>query len=363
MIELNTTAISVVDSSVITALTSNDQPKIHVLTEGTEREILLQESIGNILFPAQLDIKLRESEKDLGVAGLVVLPLEGGGRGPIINHGETITLSLLFSLLANALTKNQLGPELISYLDRIPKALPNTKEQSGYGSHDDVIVLNHDWSGHPPMIELMLAQGPMINIIHTQVGIDPDCITYVEIPQQEIIYGHTGVVTDNTFTIKAAILEKAVPVLKTINWTAADITGPPLTVLTTESPVTNTTNACMGLRIKGVLGLSNNTVHAVAGAMYAQMSVDAEPWVSIAVIHWNFDDNDGGIVSEKFDVIMAYNQSAHSYKFRGYLVVDSDDEPNRQLTGSISIDTVTESGSGTILSNDLLLKWSSKEKL
>ena len=363
MLKVNDNIQHVVDTSVTTSLVPSNQPKLYVVTNDTQREIFLEEKIGQLSFPVQHNIAIKNLEKDLGYAGLVVVPIEGGGRGPIINYGETITLSLLFSLLNNTLTKEQLSPELLGYLDRIPYDMPNIKDQHGYASHNELITLNHSWAGYPPIIELSIAPGSFMHVIHTQVGVDPNCITYVEIPKQEAVYGHSGVVNNNQFIIKAAILEKTDPITKSLNWVPPAIKGPPLTILTEESLTTNTTIGCMGLRIKGKIGLTNELVYEVSGAMYAQVSVDDGPWVNIAVLHWHFKENNSGLIEEKFDEIFVYDHMNHHYKFRGRLVTNSSDEVNRELTGHIHIDTVTEFGSGEVLSNDLLIKWASKEKL
>jgi len=363
MLKVNDNTHHVVDTSATTALVPSYFSKLYVVTNDVSQEIFLEEKIGQLSFPAQQKLDTKSPEQDLGYAGLVVVPIEGGGRGPIINYGETITRTLLFSLLNNTLTKDQFGPELLAYLDRIPYGMPNTKDQHGYATHNELITLNHYWAGYPPIIELSIAPGSFMHVIHTQVGIDPDCITYVEIPKQEAIYGHSGVINGHQFMIRAAILEKADPNTKFLNWVPPVIKGPPLTVLTAESTVTNTTVNCMGLRIKGKVGLTNNLAYEVSGAMYAQMSVDNGPWVNIAVLHWHFKENNSEYIEEKFDEILVYNHTNHHYKFRGRLVTNPSDEVNRELTGHIHIDTVTEFGSGEVLSNDLLIKWASKEKL
>jgi len=352
------------DRSVVTALQPVNQPKLYVVKDSAEREISLQETLGELSYPLATTSLQVGSEKDLGTAGgLVVVPLVGGGRGPIINYGETITLSLLFSLLANALTKDQLSPALLTQLDQIVSGMPNTKDQYGYATHNETVVLSHLWTGYPPIIEISPAPGPALNIIHTVVGEDPDCITYVEIPRQELVYGHSGVVNHQQFTVRAAILEKTEPLVKEIDWAPAGVIGPPLTALTALSLVSNTTAACMGLRIKGSLSLTNFLAYAVSGAMYAQMSVDSGPWVNVAALHWSFKENESITVSEYFDEILVFDHSQHSYQFRGQLVTISGEETERELIGSLHIGTVTEFGSGAVLSNDLLVKWASKEKL
>jgi len=333
------------------------QFKIYANNIKEKQQIVLNDFLGDIALPAQI----APDDIDANTASVVILPLTGGGRGPVINNGETITTELLKTLLTNVITTNELGTDLNTLLGYIPVAKANSKEQEGFATHNDIITLSHDWSGYPPKIELSLAFGSIINVVNTQVGVDPTCITYFEVPQQEILFGHSGIVNDNQFTIKAAILEKSSPVINTLNWSPADIVGPPLTAITTESPLTNTTVDCVGFRVKGTLGVSNNLSYSVDGTMFAQVSIDSNNWVNLARFRWRFEDNDTGIKTENFDSFIMVDQTAHDYKFRGYLILESDDELNRELTGSIHIDTVAEVGSGTILSNDVQLKWRAKE--
>jgi len=358
-----TYAVHVTDTARVTALTSAEPPRLYVVQGNEEREILPQVSVGELTLPALAAVVADTPAKNLGTAGLVVLALEGGGRGPIINHGETITLSLLLSLLQQTIGKEQLHPSLVAELDRIGEEMPNTKEQFGYATHNDMIVLSHSWTGYPPVIELQLAPGSMTHVTFTPAGPDPDDIVYVEVPQQEIVFGHTGVINHGQFTIKAAILEKSEPTVKSIDWFPAAVTGPPLLALTAVSENFYTTRACMGLRIKGSVTVTNQKEFAVSGTMYAQMSVDAGPWVDIATLHHNFKAMKTGNVTEAFDTILAYDRAQHTYKFRGKLVTQSGEEIEREILGSIQIHSVTEFGSGTVLSNDLLIKWASKEKL
>lgn len=340
----------------VTGVLPSRQAETIVKGTGAE-QVLPFDQIGGIVYPVGGPSQGHDANSLQH--GVQILPLTGGGRGPVINNGEIITIGLLKSLLAGLLSETEFTEELKARLDKIPYTMPNTKNQTGYATHNDTIVLSHDWSGYPPQIDLELSQGVMTGITNSDV----DGITYVEIPDQEIIFGHTGIVNDKQFTVKAAILEKSDPVVVPLAWSPANIVGPPITALTTISPSTNTTYNCMGLRVKGTLGLMNSDPYEVAGTMYAQLRVDGGTWVSIAAFHWHFAEQDSGSLTEDFDVIMAYDQGAHTYEFRGYLVTDSGDEASRQLTGSIQIATVGEIGSGTILSNDLQLKWSAKEQL
>jgi hypothetical protein len=334
--------------------------RVHV-QDDEHQQIILQESIANLHFPAQMRIQQQELPKDLGAAGLIVLPIMGGGRGPVINNGETITSGLLLSLLTGAIGEEQLTPEFINKLSHIIAGVPNSKNQEGYGKHNDVITLDHDWSGYPPIISVELAPGEQTAIIQTQVGTEPDCYTFIDIPQQEILYGHTGIVDDNQFTLKAAILTKSDPTVMTLDWSPTSIIGPPITNLTTESSVITTTLDCMGLKVNGTITLVNSLAYDVDGTMFVQMSIDNGDWINIARLRWNFTDGATGVIIENFDSFIMRDQSSHTYKFRGQLLVESSTEVNRKLTGSIHIDTVTEIGAGSLLSNDPKLKWKSKE--
>jgi hypothetical protein len=125
--------------------------------------------------------------------------------------------------------------------------------------------------------------------------------------------------------------------------------------------VTVTTIDCIGFRITGTLTLTNSLAYDVDGTMFAQISIDSGAWVNIARLRWNFIDGATGVITENFDSFIMSDPSSHTYKFRGQLLVESDEEPNRELTGSIHIYTVTETGTGSLLSNGPKLKWRSKE--
>jgi hypothetical protein len=351
---------SVVDDSVVTAVAVNDRLDTHAIIGGGRPIVLVNNYIADISFPAQLSID-NPGIRDVASAGVVIIPSIGGGRGPIINDGETITIALLQELLSGILTRTELGAALIAELDSIPLAIPNSKAQSGYATHDDTITLDHDWSGYPPVIDLNPSYGSTVGLVMTQVGIDPDSIIYVDTRDQELVYGHSGVVNDNQFTVKAAIVERIAPTIIALAWGPAGITGPPLTVESTLSPITNTTVDCMGLRIQGSLSLSTLLGYEVSGAMSLQVSVDSGVWVDVARKYWHFAANNPDAINEQFDVVMAYDHGPHSYQFRGRLVTDSDDELNRELTGLVIVDTVTEFGAGSVITNDLQIKWTSKE--
>lgn len=336
---------------------SHEPFHIHVLGQSVDPVILSQETLETIALPAMLPISHDNQIPDVTAAAMLVLPLSGGGRGPVINYGEVISPGLLLSLLTGALSETQLRPELNTRLNNIPLPIPNRRAQDGYAGHNDLVILDHDWAGRLPRIELNLSGGTLQHRIETQI----DGITYVEFPPQELVYGHSGFVNGDRFTVKAAILEKVAPVVVDLSWAPAAVVGPPVTAVTASSTVTNTTLACMALRIQGMLSLARTAAYAVAGTMQAQISVDGGAWITFAEIHWDFAATGNGTCSEKFDVMLAYDRAQHSYQFRGRMIVDSDEEANRQLTGSIQISTVTEIGSGTVLSNDLLLKWACKD--
>ena len=348
---------TMIPQQIVTALRSPELIKIYLNDGKNKQTILLQETIENISFPAQLPVDAEQDSQNLATTGIIILPLSGGGRGPVINEGEVVSPGLLVSLLTDAISEAQLRPELNARLNNIPLTIPNRRSQEGYAAHNDVVILDRDWAGRLPRIALDVFGGTLQHRVETIVG----GITYVEFPPQEIFYGHSGFTNGDRFTVKAAILEKVAPVVVNLNWTPAPVVGPPVTALTVNSVVTNTTLTCMGLRIQGLLSLARTAAYAVAGTMQAQILVDGGSWVTFAEIHWDFAATGNGTCSEKFDVMLAYDQAQHSYQFRGRMVVDSDEEINRQLTGSIQIFTVTEIGSGSVLSNDLLLKWACKD--
>jgi len=118
---------TVISSTEVTTLLPIKQPRLYWAQDQDAPELLLQESMGELSFPALIPMKTCEQERSLGAAGMVVVPIEGGGRGPIINHGETITLSLLLTALTGALGTEQLSPELLAHLERIAEEMPNTK--------------------------------------------------------------------------------------------------------------------------------------------------------------------------------------------------------------------------------------------
>jgi len=352
-----------IDKGVITAVKTIEQPpKVFVVHAGGKQELLLQKPIGDVSLPLPvLEQSKVEPECFLGNAGLQVLALEGGGRGPIINYGETVTAALLLTLLNQTLGRDQLHPDLIAELERIPTLARNTKEQSGYAAHNDVVTLDAESSIYLPVIRMSQAPGQQIYIKHNCVGEEPDCIDYMEIPDQDLFYGHGGVV-NRQFTVKAAFMEKSVPVAVPLNWSPAAVSGPPLNVLTAESAAT-VSSVCMCLRVKGTITLMNNKAPAVAGAMFVQIQVDGGPWTNIAMQYRNFPADNPDTLTEAFDIMLAYDQQAHTYKFRGQLLTESSTDDTRELVGSFWIDTVTEYGSGAVLSNSPLIQWTSKEKL
>jgi len=345
-----------VDNHHSTYCISEEPLKIHVIQKNNT-ELLIQDFIANISYPIQSSITPTQQYKNLTSAGVVVLPIENGGRGPIINYGEAITIGLLLDTLVGALGEDHLHAELKKKINSF--ITKNSKNQYGYASHNDTVTLNNNWVGYFPDVVLGFGYGETFSVTKTIVGEEPDCVEYREIHDQECIFGHSGLLNNQSFTIKAAILTKAPHTLFDISWVPATISGV-VANQTTESSVYQATN-CMGLRVKGTVGLVNPREYDVSGIMLVQISVDDGSWRNIAGLRWSFKANENLAVEEDFDVLLAYDQDDHNYKFRGYLIVDSDEEPNRLLTGFLNVDTVTQVGSGTILSNDLVIKWTSKE--
>lgn len=468
----------------ITSIVPANSPKIDVINAADLTTVYLQENIGSLPFPAQERIKQPTSDGLYSATGIVVLPVEGGGRGPTITSGEEITTGMLLGLLNSSLSENEFNQDVNDTLDIIysnqtiiaslntttnqhsedialiledlattptdgtienltneldettntantalAATVVNTaqisvlsssqdqnildiedntgavaslastvstnsslyenlaievssqttaistntsdvaninsilgivgtstnKDQSGYATDGDIILLDFTWPSRTPLIDLIHSHGL---VIKNPVTVD-----------QEIVYGHTGIIlTANPdefqFTVKAALLEYAAPTDVILNWTPANITAayPPGTATETAlSSITNTTLNCMGFRVKGTIGLSNIAAAGVSGTMYAQMSVDGGSWFNIAELFKLFDTNDGVWTELNFDVLLAYGQAAHTYQFRGQVIIDLAEDATRELTGALHIDNIVESGSGTILSNNLQIKWSAKE--
>ena len=345
-----------IDDGQRVSLVASGQPRLHVVEKEGSRVLQILEPVSLKQVPVPM-LLTGSNSKALTSPSVVFLPVDGGGRGPVINNGQVIDLALLLTLLDSSISESQLTAGLNARLDALPSIRENNRSQAGIGTHDDTITLDFPWADKVPIIDLTVAPGrSTTQKVTTVVDID-----YVQIPEQEMIFGHTGIVVDNQFTIKAAILEYAAPTDVVVNWSPADIVCPPATALSTESIEHNTAVNCMGFRVTGSIGLASTASPAVAGAMYLQMQVDGGAWVTVTQLWRSFDVDDATPVSVNFDEFIVADQAAHTYKFRGYLVIDPDADATRELTGSITVDTVAESGSGTILSNDLLVKWSAKE--
>ena len=355
-----------VNNDMVTMLVPDDEFTTHVEDNGTSQVIHLQEHLADIPFPVSMGIAPSSPVTDLHrSAGIAIMPVMGGGRGPVINNGQVIDLTLLLSLLNGVIRESELSPDLLARLDAVDTRFDTQADifnmaQEGYAEHDDVITLNQEWTGKPPKIGLLLSHGRLLKRILTTSSIGDTSFEHITIPNQEAVYGHSGFTGGDTFTVKAAILEYVAPIDQILNWTPSNVIALPVTN-TESSGITNTSVNCMGLRIKGTLGLASTATPEVAGSMYAQMSIDSGPWITIATFSHRFVEADPVPVTMDFDVMLAYSQAAHSYRFRGQAIKDSGDDSTRELTGSITIDKVTESGSGTILSNDLTIKWSVKE--
>ena len=344
-------------------LLSPIQTKIYARDNSQVPVVHLQELAGIIPFPVSEQIIDREKQNPSMQAtpGIVVLPIEGGGRGPVINYGEVISTGLLLELLTGVLGEAQLSAALQTRLDNITAVLAASadagrKTQGGYATHNETIVLGGSWLVRPPKIELAYAQGALCKTIKKTVN----GIVRVIVPNQEIVYGHSGLVNGNQFTVKAAILVYDPKMLVPVSWQSETIVAQP-TGVSIASPVVNTTKACMGLEVRGAMTLESTAVPGVSGTIYAQINVDGY-WATIAEFSHRFDANDNGVpVTREFSAITAYDQNPHVYKFRAYIVEEASDDVSSELTGSISISTVAESGSGEVLSNDLQIKWSAKE--
>ena len=146
------TTLHLTDTATITVCAPANQTRIHVLDGGGATLLLQQETLEEIPFPAQLALEPSGIAQDIAAAGVVVIPFPGGGRGPIINFGEVVSLELLHGLLLGSLAESHLRPELQARLDTIPLPIPNSKAQQGYATHNDLIILDNDWSGRPPKI-------------------------------------------------------------------------------------------------------------------------------------------------------------------------------------------------------------------
>jgi len=234
------------------------------------------------------------------------------------------------------------------------------KSQTGYATGTADVILDFNWEFRAPTISLQYYGGP------------------VPATGQELIFGHnllkeydTGVPEDHKlqFNIVSAIVETAIPTVVALAWEPTAIAADyPVgnVMLTTESPLTTTTNDCIGLRIKGSLGLSNTEAEGVGGTMTMQMCIDTpnggtDLWEDIAELKSSFNAADGTWVEKTFDIMLAYPQAEHAYKFRGLLSIDFASDDTRSINGAIRIEEVIESGSGTIISEDATIKWDIKE--
>ncbi|MCK5915361.1 MAG: hypothetical protein KAG92_04410 [Deltaproteobacteria bacterium] len=234
-----------------------------------------------------------------------------------------------------------------------------SNNQYGYVGDAETILIGTLWPVDPPKIRLQYSQGMTVFL--------PSVVP------QEMVYGHEGLFPtanddEYEFTVNAALLEAATHTVITLDWDPGfiDTTDPLGTeVPTALSPVTTTTNDCMGLRIKGIIGLENTVEAGVGGTMLAQVAIDTpsgdDPiWITIAKLEQMFNDVDTGWVEKPFDIQLAYPQDEHTYQFRGLVFTTYAPVSTRKLTGAIFIGKVTESGSGAILSNDLQIEWSAE---
>lgn len=233
------------------------------------------------------------------------------------------------------------------------------KRLTGYATNGETVTLDFLWEYRAPTVSLINSHGVSV--------VNPVTAT------QEIIYGHAGIIeTANAyeykFTISAAILEYAAPTVNVLTWQPADILAifPPGTeAASTLSTEETTTGACMGLRIQCTLGLVNTVEAGVSANIYAQIAIDTpsgdDPvWINIAELYALFNEADGTWVDKTFDIQLALPQAVHTYQFRGLIVTDYAPFDTLELTGAIHVSKVTESGTGTILSNGLQIKWSAE---
>jgi hypothetical protein len=231
-----------------------------------------------------------------------------------------------------------------------------SRKQEGFAIDGDIIHINYEWTVNRPVFHLYPSHG--VSVVNP-VTVD-----------QELIFGHTGLVPDvddykYMFGIHAAICEYAAPTVVALDWRPTNPIGiyPPGTEVPSDtSTITTTTNNCIGLRVKGELGLYNDAAAGVGGYIYAQIAVDTPTggtpeWINIAELYAYFPGDDEDWVESSFDVQLAYTQAQHTYQFRALIVTNYAGDNTRELTGAIHIDTVTESGSGTVLSTAPIIKW------
>lgn len=341
-----------------------EQPehRLFVVEAGSLIELHVQDYLGGNAVPLG-PLTGPEALGGVNAPAMVILPIEGGGRGAVVNNGQTIDLTLLLSLLADAIGESQLTAALNTRLDAIPDLRRNDRNQSGYGKPTNQIVLDDPWADRVPTIEVVPASGRTVVTSQTQVGVDPDCVTYFDLLDHEIIFGHSGVHSGNRFYLNGAILSYAAPTEGIpILYDSTSAIGPPsLSVITDESPLFNTVADCMGIRAQGILSLQSTASPKVKGTIHLQVSVDAGDWVTMAQFYGAFDADDNGIRNRSYDEMLVFPQGPHSYKFRGLLIVESGEDETRRLTASVGVTMVDESGSGSIISNDIRLRWSAKE--
>lgn len=378
-------------------LVANDEMRIHTVVGG-ETVTHHTGTLGTYKVPLSVASGSLGRQKFLSRAPIQLLPLSGG-RGPVVNEGQTITSGLLKILLADVLTETELHPDLRNRLDLIEANIATLEQnvdlinadladstdiidlindelatavkithdpQTGYVTHNETINLDFTWPLIPPLIEMDPAAGMIISQEEDQGEI---AIHYVEIPTQELVYGHTGVLPGAAadtykFTAKAALLEYQAPVVNPVAWTSGDLSLFGMSAasqVTGNSSLESTSVPCMGFRIQGKMYLRNAGGTKANGYLYVQMNMDGAGWVDVARFKTLFEEGDTTQISKTFDVLMAADQSSHNYQFRGRLVLMEDDDPNRNIVGSVSVTSVTERGAGTILNNNIHLKWTTKE--
>jgi len=98
------TEIYVPGSNVTALMNPDDSVRISVLDGSATPVILEQEFFGDIVVPLPKVGDTTGSVDSVSGPGMVVLPLTGG-RGPIVNYGETITTGILLAELSLALSE------------------------------------------------------------------------------------------------------------------------------------------------------------------------------------------------------------------------------------------------------------------
>ena len=227
--------------------------------------------------------------------------------------------------------------------------------QNGIGTDGEEIILDPNWVSGKPFVDVNFAYGT------SNLG-------YV-VSEQEVLCGHSGVFhTANEgeykFKLFTGLYEVGPITDNAMNFTPPTVAAnaPEGTVVyTDESAEQATIIESAMLRIKGNIHIANSGPPGSAGQITLQINVDNTEWVDIDTLFMYFSTTDTIGVDKVIDKAFTFEQTDHTYKLRGKLVLKTAPYANMFVEGSIIVDTVIERGTGVKLSSNVFAKWIAKD--